>query len=70
MQVKYGEVLPGDDVLDTIVHEIENLGEQEARIMVGQLREGAEFTFFKLGGVLNLIRTNHWHQRKRPGWAR
>lgn len=55
-----GEVLETDDTLADMVHQIENLAEKAARDMVMELAEAAEFTYFKLGGVLSRIQSNSW----------
>ena len=54
------DMVGGDDLIIDIVQTVENLKEQEARALVVQLCEGAEFTFFKLGGVLSVIQANGW----------
>ncbi len=56
---KQGEVMEPDELSD-MVHEIENLKEKEARALAAELNEHAEFTFFKLGGVLSVIQANGW----------
>jgi hypothetical protein len=53
---------PGEDVLSDLVHEIENLKEDEARHMVASLNNETEMTMFKLGGVLSVIQANGWYQ--------
>jgi hypothetical protein len=53
---------PGEDVLSDLVHEIENMKEDEARHMVASLNNETEMTMFKLGGVLSLIQANGWYQ--------
>lgn len=54
-----GEVV-GPDVLQDMVHEIENMKETEALELVDSLNEQSEVTFFKLGGVLSVIISNQW----------
>jgi hypothetical protein len=54
-----GEVLAPSELPD-FIHEIENLTEAEAKLLVDKLAEGAEFTFFQLGGVLSVIHNNGW----------
>lgn len=54
--------VPGEDVLSDLVHEIENMKEDEARHMVASLNNETEMTMFKLGGVLSLIQANGWYQ--------
>lgn len=56
-----GEIVDPDDLTD-IVHLVENLKEKDARELVGKLAESAEFTFFKLGGVLSVIQANGWYE--------
>lgn len=56
-----GEVLANDE-LSSVVHEIETLSEKVALDMVGKLAEVAEFTYFKLGGVLSVIQANNWFE--------
>lgn len=56
---KTGEVVEPDEIAD-MVHEIENLKEKDARKLAAELNEQAEFTFFKLGGVLSVIQANNW----------
>lgn len=60
-KIVHGEIV-SDDLIVDIVHTVENLKEKEARDLVIQLREGAEFTFFKLGGVLSIIQANGWFE--------
>ena len=55
------DMVGGDDLIIDIVQTVENLKEKEARELVVQLCEGAEFTFFKLGGVLSVIQANGWY---------
>lgn len=43
-----------------LVQQIENMDQATARSLVGQLANEAEFTFFKLGGVLAAIQSNSW----------
>lgn len=54
--------VPGEDVLSDLVHEIENMKEDEARHMVAALSNETEMTLFKLGGVLSLIQANGWFE--------
>lgn len=54
-----GEIV-GSDTITDLVHTIENMGETEARDLVGTLAEETEATFFKLGGVLSVIQANGW----------
>ena len=56
------DMVGGDDLIIDIVQTVENLKEKEARELVVQLCEGAEFTFFKLGGVLSVIQANGWYE--------
>ncbi len=56
---KTGEVLP-PDLISAVAGELENLKETEARKLVTELREGSDFGFFKLGGVLSVIQSNNW----------
>ncbi|MCL4743808.1 MAG: hypothetical protein KJZ83_00185 [Burkholderiaceae bacterium] len=53
---------PGDDVLSDLVHEIENMKENEARAVVTALNNETEMTLFKLGGVLSVIQANGWYE--------
>jgi hypothetical protein len=57
--VHHGEIV-GPDELNDVVHLVENLKEKDAKALVGTLAESAEFTFFKLGGVLSIIQANGW----------
>lgn len=60
---KSGEVqTKGDDVLSDLIHEIETMQEKQARILVKELSEQTEVTFFKLGGVLSVIQANGWYE--------
>lgn len=54
-----GEVIVPDS-LSVMVQEVENLKEDDAKKLVDTLAETAEFTFFKLGGVLSVIQANGW----------
>lgn len=56
------DMVGGDDLIIDIVQTVENLKATEARELVVQLCEGAEFTFFKLGGVLSVIQANGWYE--------
>lgn len=60
-KVTTGEVLE-PDALSDMVSEIENLKEKDAKDLVGKLAEQAEFTYFKLGGVLSVIQVQGWFQ--------
>jgi len=55
------DMVGGSDLFIEIVHTVENLKEKEARELVVSLCEGAEFTYFKLGGVLSVIQANKWY---------
>ena len=57
---KSGEIV-GADVLQDIVHEIENMKEKEALAQIGLLTEQTEMTFFRLGGILSLVQSNSWY---------
>lgn len=60
---KSGEVqAKGDDVLSDLIHEIETMQEKQARLLVKELSEQTEVTFFKLGGVLSVIQANGWYE--------
>jgi len=54
--------VPGEDVLSDLVHEVENMKEQEAREMAKVLGNETEMTLFKLGGVLSVIQANGWFE--------
>lgn len=56
-----GEIVEPDALTD-MIHEIENLKEKEARKLAVELNNEAEFTFFKLGGVLSVIQANNWFE--------
>jgi hypothetical protein len=58
---KEGEIVE-PDVLQDLVHEIENMKEKQARDLVSTLTEQTEVTFFKLGGVLSVIQANGWYE--------
>jgi hypothetical protein len=58
---KEGEIVE-DDLIQDLVHEIENMKEKPARQLVAELAETAEVTFFKLGGVLSVIQAHGWHE--------
>ena len=59
--LQVGEVLePGVDVIGDVASEIENLKEEDARLLVPRLQEDFEFGYFKLGGVLSVIQSNSW----------
>jgi len=53
---------PGEDLLSDLVHEIENMKEQEARKAALELNNETELTLFKLGGVLSVIQANQWFE--------
>lgn len=55
----HGEVL-GPDMIENVVHTIENLKEEDAKGLVRDLSETAELTYFKLGGVLSSIQSHGW----------
>lgn len=55
-------IKPGEDAIIDIVHEVENLDEKSAREAVGVLKETAEVTFLKLGGVLSRIQSQNWFE--------
>lgn len=55
----HGEV-QGPNALTEVVHTIENLTEKDAKGAVHDLVEGAEQSYFKLGGVLSVIQKNGW----------
>ncbi len=49
------------DVLQDLVHEIENMEEKQAYELIATLIDQIEATYFKLGGVLSQARANGWH---------
>ena len=50
------------DALSDLVHEIENLDQKHALAAIWGLAEQAEFTYFRLGGVLSVIQSNGWYK--------
>jgi hypothetical protein len=58
---KSGEIVE-PDVLQDLVHEIENLKEDKAHVLITELMEETEVTFFRLGGILSVIQANGWYQ--------
>jgi hypothetical protein len=60
-KAKSGQLqVPGEDAIVDMVHEVENMDEASSLEAVDILKETAEVTFFKLGGVLSRIQTNEW----------
>jgi len=58
---KSGEIVE-PDVLQDLVHEIENLKEEKAHKLITELMEETEVTFFRLGGILSVVQANGWYQ--------
>ena len=58
---KQGEIVEAD-VLQDMVHEIENLKEPTAHKLITELMEETEVTFFRLGGILSVVQANGWYQ--------
>src|SRR5271166_28132 len=58
---KDGEIVEAD-VLQDMVHEIENLKEKAAYSLIDTLIEQTDVTYFKLGGVLSVCVSNTWFQ--------
>ena len=58
---KAGEIVEAD-VLQDMVHEIENLKEEKAHKLISELMEETEVTFFRLGGILSVVQANGWYQ--------
>jgi len=56
-----GEIV-ADDALVDLVHEIENLPEEDALEKVAKLLEHTDETWFKLGGILSIISTKGWYK--------
>ena len=61
LATKSGEIVEAD-VLQDMVHEIENLKEPKAHALITELMEETEVTFFRLGGILSVIQANGWYQ--------
>jgi hypothetical protein len=57
--VKHGDVISPDD-FSNAVSEIENLKAKDALALVKQLADAGDVAMFKLGGVLERIRTDGW----------
>ena len=57
---KEGEIIE-PDVLQDMVHEIENLKEEKAHKLISELMEETEVTFFRLGGILSIVQANGWY---------
>lgn len=56
-----GEIVTNDELVG-LVHEIENLPENEALDKVAKLLEHTDETWFKLGGILSIISTKGWYK--------
>ena len=50
------------NVIADVAKEVEALSRTKARNLATALSESVETNYFKLGGVLNLIRINGWHE--------
>jgi hypothetical protein len=57
---KVGEIME-PDVLQDMVHEIENLKEEKAHKLISELMDETEVTFFRLGGILSIVQANGWY---------
>jgi hypothetical protein len=57
---KTGDVIEAD-VIQDMVHEIENVKEKQVYELIGGLVDQTEMNFFKLGGVLSVAQANGWH---------
>ena len=58
---KSGEIVE-PDLLQDIVHEVENMKKDKALELVADLSEQADIAFFRLGGILSLVSANGWWQ--------
>lgn len=61
-----GEIIEKDDVIVTIVHDIENLDESHAKKVLSELSDVTGKNYFKIGGVLRSILKNQWYK---PNYA-
>lgn len=51
------------DVFTEVVHEIENISEEQAIKEIGSLLSDVDYNYFKLGGLLSVVRSNDkWFQ--------
>lgn len=50
----------GSDLIVQVASDMENLKEADARKLLTELREGGDFNYFKMGGVLSVIQANNW----------
>ena len=58
---KEGEIVEAD-VLQDLVHEIENMKEPQAVKLIADLMEQTEVATFRIGGLLSLVQANGWFQ--------
>jgi hypothetical protein len=49
------------DLLEDVVHEIENLSKAEALIRVGKFEDANNKAYFEMGGVLSVIQRHKWY---------
>lgn len=58
---KAAEAPADDDVIASIVHEVENLKKKEALDLAANLDEATQFGLFKLGGVFAKVKREKWY---------
>jgi hypothetical protein len=58
---KDGEIVAAD-LLQDLVHEIENMKEPQAVKLIADLMEQTEVATFRIGGLLSLVQANGWFQ--------
>jgi hypothetical protein len=61
VKVVTGEIMEGKDALHDMVHEIENLKEKEAKVMIATLLNQGGEGEFKVGGVLAKVMESGWY---------
>lgn len=60
-KAKKTEAPTDDDVIASIVHEVENLKKKEALDLAANLDEATQFGMFKLGGVFAKVKREKWY---------
>jgi hypothetical protein len=50
------------DLLEDVVHEIENLSKAEALIRIGKFEDAKNKAYFEMGGVLSVIQRSKWYE--------
>ena len=50
-----------DDLIVNVIHEVENYSKEQAYDIASKLEEDVEFSYFRLGGILNRINEEGWY---------